>query len=208
MHQKKLNTKLREAVKAFAQHANSAVAPNIIFVFASMFDFKMTSTTNKLIAKQKNFTTVVLTDFSNCIFPFYLLCDKEKLRDGKTIRELIKMYHQRITGKPAQSIDFFSLNSNESDLQNNSAIELKKLEIKSKELDLKREEEARKREEGARKTTALEKLFALNLDEGFSSGVVALVENNDIVAIALLNSDASPNSKKEKLASCLSNKKN
>jgi hypothetical protein len=108
VHQVKLNDKLRQAVTAFSKHVGGIKSTNIVFVFASMFDFKMTSATTKLIAKQKTFRVVVLTNFDDCIFPFYLLRKKEKLMDGAKIRSLIKLYYQRMTGKPAQSLDFFA----------------------------------------------------------------------------------------------------
>jgi hypothetical protein len=66
-----------------------------------MFDFNITKQTQKLIDKQTKFTVMKLAEFEDCIFPFFLLRNKEKLRDAAQIRDLISLYYGRITGHPA-----------------------------------------------------------------------------------------------------------
>jgi hypothetical protein len=78
-----------------------------------MFDFKTTKKTQELIDKQTKFTVVKLAEFEDCIFPFFLLRNKEKLRDGAQIRDLISLYYRRITGHPAPNnkVGVFGANS-------------------------------------------------------------------------------------------------
>jgi len=100
-HQGKLNDKLHKSIKAFASQIRDCTK-RVIFVFATYFSFHVTSATQKVIDQYKNnFSVVILMDFNECIYPFYLIKDKEKLRDGRQVRNLIKLYHKRISGMPA-----------------------------------------------------------------------------------------------------------
>jgi hypothetical protein len=114
LHQAKLNAKFRESINAFASSVHKfEPGTKVIFVFATMFDFKTTKKTQELIDKQTKFTVVKLAEFEDCIFPFFLLRNKEKLRDGAQIRDLISLYYRRITGHPAPNnkVGVFGANS-------------------------------------------------------------------------------------------------
>jgi hypothetical protein len=103
-HQEKLTAKYCRAIKAFASHISGLQAQRIIFIFVSLFEFKVTNATETIICNYKGQMDIVkLVNFNDCIFPFYLLHDKEKLYDGGQIRNLIKLYYQRITGSPPPS---------------------------------------------------------------------------------------------------------
>jgi hypothetical protein len=93
-----------------------------------MFDFNITKQTQKLIDKQTKFTVMKLAEFEDCIFPFFLLRNKEKLRDGAQIRDLISLYYRRITGHPAPNNKVGVFGTNRSEFEKSAFTVLYSLE--------------------------------------------------------------------------------
>jgi hypothetical protein len=129
VHQAKLNAKFCESINAFASSVHRFErGTKAIFVFATMFDFNITKQTQKLIDKQTKFTVMKLAEFEDCIFPFFLLRNKEKLRDGAQIRDLISLYYRRITGHPAPNNKVGVFGTNRSEFEKSAFTVLYSLE--------------------------------------------------------------------------------
>jgi len=91
-HQKELNSKLCKSIEAF----NEQNIPNGIFLFASLFDFKITNPTNKKI-KEAKYPVIVLEgkDFDHLVWPFHLLREKDALANPKSLAKLLQYFKEK-----------------------------------------------------------------------------------------------------------------